>query len=521
MGDPKFGKSRSIADALRTATLINPRTGAGGSGSGELPPGSGGNRILLYRADGSALVEYPPTQAGLGDALAAASYRDTVWLPSIEIALAAGCSVPEGVALVGIDENALLSFSGFSGTAITLAADAMCYNFRVVMASSGATAIGVDARFANALVEQMAVEVSGGSTDNIAVWAGATSGGGGGAFPSTSILDNFNRADEGPPPSSSWILAAEGAGGTKVVSNACAADLDGSPGYGTWGMAVGPDCEVWGVIGTVGDGCRLNARSDATNVLAGYNLLLYQNVGSWWLSVRRPGGSWTDDYAVPDPVSGSAFGMRLVGSDITLYYRDGSGGTWTLIQSLTDSENLTDGYIALFVDAFGTFDDFGGGAFAGGGAARPAWVVDCRELIAADTGAIGLRVSDEAYAFNVHPAATTDVVVDADATLRTYGLQYGTATISGTLNALPGDRAVWDTTNYSTRHARDIDEAAYLYHRQAGVSAGDVETWNGAAWILTTGLTSQVIALAKLTPDGSDGSFTVTNGIVTAYTAPT
>ncbi len=37
----------------------------------------------------------------------------------------------------------------------------------------------------------------------------------------------------------------------------------------------------------------------------------------------------------------------------------------------------------------------------------------------------------------------------------------------------------------------------------------------------TDGLASQVVALAKLTPGGADGSITITGGIVTAYTAPT
>lgn len=37
----------------------------------------------------------------------------------------------------------------------------------------------------------------------------------------------------------------------------------------------------------------------------------------------------------------------------------------------------------------------------------------------------------------------------------------------------------------------------------------------------TSGLASQVVALAKLTPGGADGSITISGGIVTAYTAPT
>jgi hypothetical protein len=37
----------------------------------------------------------------------------------------------------------------------------------------------------------------------------------------------------------------------------------------------------------------------------------------------------------------------------------------------------------------------------------------------------------------------------------------------------------------------------------------------------TDGLATQVVALAKLTAGGANGSITITGGIVTAYTAPT
>lgn len=40
------------------------------------------------------------------------------------------------------------------------------------------------------------------------------------AFPTTPILDNFNRGDEGPPPSANWTTVTWSDGGLKVLSNA-------------------------------------------------------------------------------------------------------------------------------------------------------------------------------------------------------------------------------------------------------------------------------------------------------------
>lgn len=61
-----------------------------------------------------------------------------------------------------------------------------------------------------------------------------------------------------------------------------------------------------------------------------------------------------------------------------------------------------------------------------------------------------------------------------------------------------------------------------LYRSAANVLKTD-DTFNSAAFQCgaTAGLASQVVALAKITPGGADGSITVTGGIVTAYTAPT
>lgn len=65
---------------------------------------------------------------------------------------------------------------------------------------------------------------------------------------------------------------------------------------------------------------------------------------------------------------------------------------------------------------------------------------------------------------NVLSGATLDLVVATNTTVNAYGNQYATTSISGTLNALAGDRSAWDTTTYFDRHASDIDDATFTYH---------------------------------------------------------
>jgi hypothetical protein len=91
--------------------------------------GLGGDTVLTYHANGNPVSEQAATAAGLIAALAAAASGDTVWLPSIEIALTQAITVPASVSLRGFSHNALLSFSGFSTAAIVLSAGSMIEGF--------------------------------------------------------------------------------------------------------------------------------------------------------------------------------------------------------------------------------------------------------------------------------------------------------------------------------------------------------------------------------------------------------
>ena len=48
------------------------------------------------------------------------------------------------------------------------------------------------------------------------------------AFPNTPVLDNFNRANEGPPPSANWVGWIMAASNLIVYTNVCACNVAGN-----------------------------------------------------------------------------------------------------------------------------------------------------------------------------------------------------------------------------------------------------------------------------------------------------
>ncbi len=166
-----FGTPDPLQDArrVRTAQLITDAVS-----NSNLPAAFAlENKIYLWPADGGAISTFEATAVGLGEALAAATAGDTIWLPSIPIAISANITLGTYTALVGISEYAMLIFSGFSDTALTMAAGAVCHGFSLVFQSNGTTAIGIDARFSGAVIDNVSVYAFGGSSSNIAVYAGA------------------------------------------------------------------------------------------------------------------------------------------------------------------------------------------------------------------------------------------------------------------------------------------------------------------------------------------------------------
>lgn len=190
---------------------------------------------------------------------------------------------------------------------------------------------------------------------------------GGGSFPTTSVLDNFNRANEGPPPSGSWggtILSA-GSHGMKVGSNQCGIDSS-NPGSGYWNTTYGPNQEVYGKGVSFGSSyisLFLRLLNPTATSQTCYEVYFYQGSPANTIRVYRWDSSSTNAQLGGDisqtVTDGDSIGASISGSTITVYYKAGAGA-WTSLGTRTDATYSASGYVGVAIYG-ATLDDFGGG----------------------------------------------------------------------------------------------------------------------------------------------------------------
>lgn len=190
------------------------------------------------------------------------------------------------------------------------------------------------------------------------------------AFPTTEILDNFNRANEGPPPSASWTNVYNG---LKVSSNQCVGNT-ASDNISDWNVSTfGPDSEchakipVFPSAGTgIGLGCRLTTHGSSTQdgywiIFSYYNTLILG---------REDNGSFTQLGAnISRTINeGDSIGIEVIGTsnNIKAYHKP-SGGSWSSsLATRSDGTYTAAGYIgADNAHTSGAIDDFGGGTAGG------------------------------------------------------------------------------------------------------------------------------------------------------------
>lgn len=186
------------------------------------------------------------------------------------------------------------------------------------------------------------------------------------SFPQTSILDNFNRANEGPPPSINWTTGLDGsAGGFSVDANE-AEGLNGVVSSAWWNVQnFGPDIEVYATIGSVKGATRLHfrAQQEGTSTWDGYTLLAYTPTNELFVYRVDNGVQTQLGVAIAQTISsGDSFGAKMVGSTITVYYKIGAG-SWTEVGTRTDGTYTGAGKLAMSTfDATPiNVDNFGGG----------------------------------------------------------------------------------------------------------------------------------------------------------------
>lgn len=186
------------------------------------------------------------------------------------------------------------------------------------------------------------------------------------AFPTTSILDNFNRANEGPPPSANWGTPS-GFNGWQVASNVCdAASVALGAAITFWSAAsFGASAECY---------CDITAKPLATSAFYiflrfntvtgnGYAVNFVNNVGTDTVNIIREDGYGDNILASfsQEVTAGDSIGISISGSTITAWYK-AAAGAWTSLGTASDATYSGTGSIGMVgLDTTISIDNFGGG----------------------------------------------------------------------------------------------------------------------------------------------------------------
>lgn len=184
------------------------------------------------------------------------------------------------------------------------------------------------------------------------------------AFPTTGILDNFNRANS-TGLGANWT-AFRGITAPNVISNTA-----GHPTLNATAAAwnpgkFGPNCEVYATVPTLLDSSlterlylRISAISSTPN---GYMILLHPSTSE--IQVYRLDSNVATllkTFTGQTIGAGDSFGASMIGSIIRVYYKV-SGGSWVLLGNHTDTTYSAAGYLGLSLNVSAArMDDFGGG----------------------------------------------------------------------------------------------------------------------------------------------------------------
>lgn len=199
-------------------------------------------------------------------------------------------------------------------------------------------------------------------------------------FPMTSVLDNFNRANTGPPPSSSWDYPTTSLNvglGLIVSSNLLKVSLTGGGDADSyWKTVCGPDCEAYFTITTFPSGTQdvgINLRGlnpgaggSGGTTFSGYEIdVAALNTTATLKYFRADSNVYTQLGSTETPgnfVAGDKFGVQMIGSTVQAW-RFHSGAWATYGASRTDATYGGAGIIGAIIGANATtrLDDFGGG----------------------------------------------------------------------------------------------------------------------------------------------------------------
>lgn len=200
------------------------------------------------------------------------------------------------------------------------------------------------------------------------------------AFPTSSIVDTFNRTNENPLATASsgatWA-SFSGSGGVgltalQVQSNVCASTSASSLMYVVG--ADGADCEVYATVTTKGGtgaivDLALGVIDTGTiTTVDGYMVRFTVASGTDTIEIVR-----LTNLAVTvlttynqEVTAGDSFGLSRVGTTLEAWYNSAGGG-WSSLGTTTDSTHTGGGVKAMGIYSTTTrIDDFSGGSVVGG-----------------------------------------------------------------------------------------------------------------------------------------------------------
>lgn len=199
-------------------------------------------------------------------------------------------------------------------------------------------------------------------------------------FPTTSILDTFNRADEGPPPSSSWDypIASFVPNGLSVISNTVGRTPNNFGGAYWSASTFGPDSEIYGTIttmvgsDTIDFSLCLRIQSPGSGGsggagMDGYLVSFIRNTPNYQLQFYRIDNAvFTQLGSTQTPGNLSVndkIGVQMIGNSMQAYLDSGSGwATYGTAETDPGSTYSGAGYVGVIIaDPTGRMDDVGGG----------------------------------------------------------------------------------------------------------------------------------------------------------------
>lgn len=182
------------------------------------------------------------------------------------------------------------------------------------------------------------------------------------SFPSTGVLDNFNRSD-GAVGSTNWDTT--GWGGLAVSSNKVRASDQTNGSGGWWKTSYTSAQEIYATIGTLAstDGKQINLYCKIQSPGSSYlNVRFTRSGSSYGVKVGYNNGSsmtWVgteDSYAL---ATSDVIGARCLANGMVYVYRN---STELLSRSMTSfTSYASGGYIGIYLDPVFALDDFGGG----------------------------------------------------------------------------------------------------------------------------------------------------------------